>query len=146
VLPLASETDAVAGTDLPEVVDVQVYAGADGVFTLVEDRDDDRWARTRLSWDDAAARLTVHDVEGDAETLPVGRRYDVTVFEKRPNPVEEQVFAILDRARTGLDLKATVLDVVRADGAAARTVSTLQALDLPPALLTALTEILLAEG
>ncbi|RYP87116.1 glycoside hydrolase [Nocardioides guangzhouensis] len=146
VLPLASETDAVAGTDLPEVVDVQVYAGADGAFTLVEDRDDDRWARTRLTWDDGAARLTVHDVEGDPETLPVGRRYDVTVFAKRPNAVEDQVFAILDRARTGLDLKATVLDVVRDDGAAARTVSTLQALDLPPTLLAALTEVLLAEG
>jgi hypothetical protein len=128
------------------VVEVQVYAGADGAFTLVEDRDDDRWARTRLAWDDAEARLSVGDVEGDAGTVPAGRRYDVTVFERRPNPVEDQVFTILDRAQTGLDLKATVLDVVRADGAASRTVTALQALDLPPALLTALTEVLLAGG
>ena len=145
VLPLASDADAVAGTDLPEVVEVGVYSGADGAFTLVEDRDDERWARTRLTWDDTAAELTVHDVEGEADTLPAGRRYEVTVHQKAPNPVEDHVFAILDRARMGLDLKATVLDVVRADGAAGRTVTALQALDLPPALLTALTEVLLAE-
>ena len=119
-----------------------MYAGADGEFTLVEDRDDERWARTRLTWDDAAGELTVHDAEGDPATLPADRTYRVVVVQPSDD-VDDRLFALLDRAQMGYDLKAT-LPTIRGRDSPAATVLALQALDLSPALLGALSELLLA--
>jgi hypothetical protein len=135
------------GVDLPARVEVHVYAGADGEFTLVEDRDDKRWVRTRLSWHDDAAELVVHDPEGDLSTLPADRAYDVQVHGAQPDDrtaVDQRVFAVLDRARIGYDLKAAAYDVVRGSTSPAHALGSLQALDLAPALLSAISELLLA--
>ena len=146
ILPLASTDEAAAGgTDLPVRIEVQAYAGADGSFTLVEDNDDERWARTRLTYDDATGQVTVHDAEGDPATLPAGRAYDLSVVAAVPNDVDGRVFTLLDRAQTGFELKAAVHDVVRHRRSAAHAVSALHALDLEPALLGAVCEILLAQ-
>ncbi len=143
IVPLVPADELGEGTDLPSVVEVRVYAGADGEFTLVEDHDDERWARTRMTYDDASGELTVHEVEGDPETLPADRSYRVTVV--RPSDgVLDRVFALLDRAQMGFELKAAAYDVVRADAGPAATVLSLQALDLSPELLGALCELLLA--
>ena len=131
------------GTDLPSVVEVLVYAGADGELTLVEDRDDERWARTRMTYDDATGELTIHDVEGDASTLPADRSYRVTVV--RPSyDVEERVFALLDRVQMSYDLKAEVLATIQRSTDPGAAVLALQALDISAALLSALSEVLLA--
>ena len=58
--------------------------------------------------------------------------------------VHDRVFALLDRAQMGFELKAAAYDVVRADAGSAATVLSLQALDLSPELLGALCELLLA--
>jgi alpha-glucosidase (family GH31 glycosyl hydrolase) len=131
------------GTALPSTIEVRVYAGADGETTLVEDRDDERWARTRLTWDDASGRLTVHDVEGDAATLPADRTYRVVVVQPSDDAVD-RAFTLLDRAQLGYDLKATVLDTIRGSDSPAAAVLALQALDVSPRLLGALSELLLA--
>src|SRR3954454_20226083 len=47
ILPLAGEQDGVGS---PEHVELRVFAGGDGEFTLAEDRDDERWARTRFTY------------------------------------------------------------------------------------------------
>ena len=54
------------------------------------------------------------------------------------------MFALLDRAQMGFELKAAVHDAVRAAPDAGAAVLALQALDLSPTLLGALSEILLA--
>jgi alpha-glucosidase (family GH31 glycosyl hydrolase) len=143
IVPLVPADELPDGTELSSVVEVRVFAGADGEFTLVEDRDDGRWARTRFTWDDGADRLTVHDVEGDPATLPADRTYRVEVV--RPgDDADRRVFELLDRAQMSFELKASVHDVVRAGSSPAATVLSLQGLDLSPALLGALCEILLA--
>ncbi len=48
ILPLAADGP---GTDLPDRVELHVFAGGDGEFTLAEDRDDGRWARTTFTYD-----------------------------------------------------------------------------------------------
>jgi alpha-glucosidase (family GH31 glycosyl hydrolase) len=143
IVPLVPEEHLGNGADLPSEVEVRVYAGADGDFTLVEDRDDERWARTRLTWDDAAAELTVHDVEGHADTVPEDRTYRVVVVQPSGD-VADRVFTLLDRAQMGYDLKATVLRTIRESASPAAAVLSLQGLDLSPVLLGALSELLLA--
>jgi alpha-glucosidase (family GH31 glycosyl hydrolase) len=144
IIPMIPEDSLLDGTDVPEKVELHVYAGADGDFTLVEDREDERRARTRLTWDDAAGALTVHDVEGDASVLPAGRSYVVRVHSQQLQTVEERIFEILDRARIAYELKKAVYDVVRDSSSAARATAALQALDLEPTLFGAVSEQLLA--
>jgi len=165
ILPVTPADGLGPGTDLPEVVEVRVYAGADGEFTLAEDRDDEQWATTRFSYVEETGELTVHEVEGEAATLPTGRRYRVVGFgfaETEPaeveagatvrvgsgradNHVDARVFALLDRAQITYALKASVLDAV-SGSPAGEAVWALQALDLDPTLLGAVSEILLARG
>jgi len=143
IVPMTPAESLLDGTEPPVTVEVRVYAGADGDFTLVEDRDDGRWARTRLSYDEQAGELTVHDVEGDAATLPSDRTYRVTVVQPAQD-TEQRVFGLLDRAQMDNDLKVTVHDVVRGSASPGAAVLALQALDLHPPLLSALSELLLA--
>jgi alpha-glucosidase (family GH31 glycosyl hydrolase) len=143
IVPMTPEESLLDGTDLPVTVEVRVYAGAAGEFTLVEDREDGRWARTRMSYDEQAGRLTVHDVEGDAATLPADRTYRVSVVHAE-QATDQRVFGLLDRAQMDNDLKATIHDVVRAGDSPGAAVLALQALDLHPPLLSALSELLLA--
>jgi alpha-glucosidase (family GH31 glycosyl hydrolase) len=143
VLPMVPADLLGPGTDLPSVVEVRVYPGADGELTLVEDRDDERWARTRLTYDDSTGELTVHDVEGEASTLPADRSYRVVVVPPADD-VERRVFELLDRTQMGFELKASALDVVRTSTSPGAAVLALQALDLEPTLLGGLSEILLA--
>ncbi len=143
LVPMVPEEHLGNGADLPSEVEVRVYAGADGDFTLVEDRDDERWARTRLTWDDAAAKLTVHDVEGDADTLPADRTYRVVVVQPSGD-VDDRLFTLLDRAQMGYDLKATIFRTIHESDSPAAAVLALQGLDLSPVLLGALSELLLA--
>src|SRR3954453_6657620 len=143
VLPMVPADLLGPGTELPSVVEVRVYPGADGDFTLVEDRDDERWARTRLTYEDSSGELTVHDVEGEAATLPPDRSYRVVVVPPADD-VDRRVFELLDRTQMGFELKASALDVVRTSSSPGAAVLALQALDLEPTLLGALSEILLA--
>jgi alpha-glucosidase (family GH31 glycosyl hydrolase) len=143
IVPMVPQEHLGNGADLPAEVEVRVYAGADGDFTLVEDRDDERWARTRLTWDDAAAKLTVHDVEGDADTLPDDRTYRVVVVQPSGD-VDDRLFTLLDRAQMGYDLKATIFRTIHESGSPAAAALALQGLDLSPVLLGALSELLLA--
>jgi alpha-glucosidase (family GH31 glycosyl hydrolase) len=143
IVPTVPAEELPRGTDLADTVHVKVYPGADGAFTLAEDRDDDRWARTRITYDDASGAVAVHDVEGSAETLPAGRRYRVEVV-RSTRTAEDRVFALLDRAQIGFELKAAVYDAVRTAPDAGAAVLALQGLDVSPVLLGALSEILLA--
>jgi alpha-glucosidase (family GH31 glycosyl hydrolase) len=141
IVPHAAEDELLDGSGVPTVVELKVYPGADGDFTLAEDNDDDRWALTRITYDDATGEVTLHDTEGHRDTLPDDRAYRVEVVRTSTTPAE-RAFALLDRAQIGFDLKARVHDLVRTNEPAEAVLS-LQGLDLSPYLLGALSEILL---
>ena len=75
ILPLAAE--ASGGAANPDALELRVYAGADGEFTLAEDQDDERWAFTRFTL--AGDELRIHPVEGEHGSVPATRRYDVVL-------------------------------------------------------------------
>ena len=141
IVPHAAEDELLHGSGVPSVVELEVYPGADGDFTLAEDNDDDRWALTRITYEDATGEVTVHDTEGHRDTLPDDRTYLAEVVRTSTAPAE-RAFALLDRAQIGFDLKARVHDLVRTNEPAEAVLS-LQGLDLSPYLLGALSEILL---
>jgi alpha-glucosidase (family GH31 glycosyl hydrolase) len=143
IVPMVPAEALTDGTGVPPVVEIRVFAGADGSFTLAEDDDDDRWALTPMTYDDRTGELTVHPVEGDLGTLPDDRGYRVEVVPP-DHATEARMFALLDRAQLGFDLKEAVHDAVRAAPDAGAAVLALQALDVPPELLSAVSEILLA--
>ena len=73
ILPLA----AGHGIENPDALELRVYAGADGEFTLAEERDDERWAFTRFTL--RGDELRIHPVDGERASVPATRRYDVVL-------------------------------------------------------------------
>ena len=145
ILPLTPVEEVGGGTGPSETVELHVYPGADGELTLVEDDDDGRWARTRITYDDASREVTVHATEGDVATVPPSRRYDVRVHEEADAAdVAGRIFTVLDHAQLPFALKAAVHEVVRSDRSSAAKALALQGLDLSEHLLGAVSEILLA--
>ncbi|GAA2737252.1 glycoside hydrolase family 31 protein [Pedococcus aerophilus] len=144
ILPVVPADALGGGTDPASRIELRVVPGADGEFTLVEDRDDQRWARTRISYDDASGAVTVHDVEGHDDTLPQDRAYDTVLVGAGDGDPVAAAFAILDRAQMGFELKGAAYEAIRTAPSPAAAIGTLQALEVSPALLGALTEVLLA--
>ena len=77
ILPLVADGEAGFGTANPEALELRVYAGPDGGFTLAEEHDDERWAFTRFVR--TGDELRVHPVDGDLGSVPATRRYDVVL-------------------------------------------------------------------
>jgi glycosyl hydrolase family 31 len=75
ILPLAGDVEF--GSANPEALELRVFAGADGEFTLAEDQDDERWAFTRFTL--MGDELRIHPVEGEHGSVPATRRYDVVL-------------------------------------------------------------------
>jgi alpha-glucosidase (family GH31 glycosyl hydrolase) len=73
ILALAADE----GIENPDALELRVYAGAHGEFTLAEDQDDERWAFTRFTL--AGDKLRIHPVEGEHGSIPAMRRYDVVL-------------------------------------------------------------------
>jgi alpha-glucosidase (family GH31 glycosyl hydrolase) len=141
IVPHAAQDELLDGTGLPSVMELRLYPGADGELTLAEDNDDDRWALTRITYDDTSGEVTVHDTSGHPDTLPTDRTYRVEMV--RPTATaQERAFALLDRAQIGFDLKGRVFELIRTSEPA-DAVLALQGLDLSPYLLGALSELLL---
>jgi hypothetical protein len=157
ILPLAADGP---GIDLPDRVELHVFAGGDGEFTLAEDRDDERWARTTFTY--RGGELTIGAVEGHADTLPE-RTYVVIPHgfasaepievrdgrarlpgEPAGDDVQERLFALLDRAHVANPVKNAIYDAVLAAPTPRDAALELIGMDLSPALLGAVTELLLA--
>ncbi|MDQ4055609.1 MAG: glycoside hydrolase family 31 protein [Actinomycetota bacterium] len=79
VVPLVSETEVANGTTNPVVLELRVFAGADGEFTLWEDADDERWASTSVRLDFEAGELFIDAPRGDLSSLPENRHYDLVL-------------------------------------------------------------------
>ena len=164
ILPLAADGP---GTDVPDRVELHVFAGGDGEFTLAEDRDDERWARTTFRLRDG--ELTIGAVDGERGTLPGSRSFVVVPHgfaddspidlgeldpgsehrheigdARAEDAVGERLFALLDRAHIANPVKNAIYDAVNAAPAPADAALELIGMDLPPELLGAVSELLLA--
>jgi alpha-glucosidase (family GH31 glycosyl hydrolase) len=164
VLPLAADGP---GTDVPERLELHVFAGGDGAFTLAEDRDDGRWAHTTFAF--RGGELVIGVLEGERATLPDERSYvviphgfgdDAAIDLGTLDPAEEhsirlpepaagddtveRLFARLDRAHIANPVKNAIYDAVSAAPTPADAALELIGMDLPPAVLAAVTELLLA--
>jgi hypothetical protein len=69
------------GVENPEALEIRVYAGADGSFTLYEDDDatDPRAARTPIVFDWAAGRVSIGPAIGELDVIPAMRDWTVTL-------------------------------------------------------------------
>jgi hypothetical protein len=163
VAPLAA---AGGGTDLPERLELHVFAGGEAEFTLAEDRDDGRWARTTFTH--RGGELVIGAVEGERDTLPErsyvvcphgfagggpielgvlapGEEHRVELPEPETgDDTIERVFALLDRAHVANPIKNAIYDAVTAAPEPRDAALELIGMDLSPALLGAVTELLLA--
>jgi len=171
IIPLDAAAVPTDDPTNPEALEILIVAGTDGAFELVEDDgagdglDEDHIARTALRYDDAARVLRIDPPRGT--WLPPTRSWTVTVLEagtrasvtvsaaatdqplEIPLPSPEavpngtaDVFAILDRAYLEHDGKVAALRAATADQPAAVRLSRVLALGLPPALTSALAEVL----
>ncbi|MDT0349609.1 glycoside hydrolase family 31 protein [Pseudonocardia charpentierae] len=77
ILPLVADGEAGFGTANPEALELRVYAGPDGEFTLAEEHDDERWAFTHIVR--TGDELRIHPADGDLGSVPATRRYDVVL-------------------------------------------------------------------
>ena len=134
ILPLAADGP---GTDLPDRVELHVFAGGNGEFTLAEDRDDERWARTTFRFRES--ELVIGAVEGERGTLPGSRSFvvvphgfeddepvDLGVLDPgaehrhrlgdagSDEDVHERLFTLLDRAHLPNPVKNAIYDAVQA--------------------------------
>lgn len=157
------------GTGTPDALEVHVFTGADGEFTLYEDDDaaSPRAVTTRFTWSEANRTLAVAPAEGALDLLPAERRYRFVVHgldgapvelaivtaagatvrcngEPTANPVEALVHGLLAAAQIENETKESVWQLFEREPVSARRVAALQAMRLEPALFSALTELLLA--
>ncbi len=83
VLPFAGDGDELPpnGVALPTTLQLQVFGGADGHFTLVEDADDaGAWARTRFEFTSFTGTLRICPVDGAVEAVPARRDYVIDLI------------------------------------------------------------------
>ncbi len=73
-------------------LEIRVYPGADGEFTLYEDEGDNydyengAFSQIRFRWDDAARTLTVGDREGEYEGMLKKRSFRILVVDRQSPP------------------------------------------------------------
>jgi alpha-glucosidase (family GH31 glycosyl hydrolase) len=121
VLPMTAASELRFGTDNPPRLEVRVYAGADGTFTMSEDADDEKWAETTFGF--ARGDFVISPVHGEAGVVPAGRSVDlvlcgftrvdaVTVggrqLELRDGPVPGSVLVSLGTLDPAAELRASV--------------------------------------
>jgi alpha-glucosidase (family GH31 glycosyl hydrolase) len=159
--PAALEVGVVAGADGRFVL-VEDDGRGDGL-------DESGVVRTELAWDQASGTLTIGAATGATRCLPAERTWGVRllgtdhVLDVGPNPVDQpltvtvgpdpqprderiadRVFELLDRAQIPFDVKQRVHAVATRDMDAGVRMAHLGTLGLPPALLSAVGEMLLA--
>ncbi len=77
VLPMAAADALTFGVENPAHLEVRVYAGGDGSFTLSEDADDERWAETTFAFTDG--EFVISAVRGEVAVVPAGRSFDLVL-------------------------------------------------------------------
>ncbi|NMM94041.1 TIM-barrel domain-containing protein [Bifidobacterium oedipodis] len=104
IIPLQRQArdEALNAVSNPQSLEILVFPGADGRFTLWEDTGaseaDNTWASTLMTWTYAAERdsvFAIDPVAGDASAVPASRDWTVT-FRGVPEFVSERVNVTVD--------------------------------------------------
>jgi alpha-glucosidase (family GH31 glycosyl hydrolase) len=171
IVPMTWPNDYAVG--IPERLEVHIFAGADGEFTLYEDDDTarPRAVTTRIAYRDDTGEIVIDPARGALDLLPPTRTYRLVVHglddaetveapvatasgatvqlaaARRPsdNQAERRIFDLLAAAQLEYPLKNAVWTTIQSETERPRQVAALLAMDLPPALLSALMELLLAD-
>jgi alpha-glucosidase (family GH31 glycosyl hydrolase) len=163
-LPLAVPLRADAN---PAALELLLLPGADGTRSLTEDDGAGRVSHTTLTWDDASRTLTVGPAS-DPSVVPPRRDWTVRILGATGDPVtvtgaptdtslrieippgpapaagtDQRPFDLLARAQWDHDRKLAAWNILRRETGDLSKVAALQALGLPEALLSALTELLI---
>jgi alpha-glucosidase (family GH31 glycosyl hydrolase) len=77
IVPVVPAHEVSFGTANPDALEIRVSAGADGEFTMWEDQDDERWARTRFTF--TGGEFRIHPTEGATDAVPSARRYTLVL-------------------------------------------------------------------
>ena len=86
ILPLQAEEEVSTRTDNPTKLELLVFCGADGDFTLYEDDgvsmnyEEGRCVTTRYALNWAERRLVIEAAEGDLRLIPEKRQYTVKLY------------------------------------------------------------------
>jgi len=86
ILPLGPDVEY-AAQKVADPIELRIYRGADGDFTIYEDENDNynyekgAYATIPLHWDDKSATLTIGDREGKFAGMPERRRFNVVLVE-----------------------------------------------------------------
>lgn len=68
---------------------IRIYPGADGEFTLYEDEDDNynyekgKYTTIRMTWNDKSKRLTIHPCQGNYDGMLQNRNFRIVVVNKQ---------------------------------------------------------------
>ena len=81
ILPLSHEDRFTNDTNNPQIVELQIFAGADGLCLLHEDGGTDASAAlTRISFSWPEGRITINAPEGDCSCIPEKRGFLLQIF------------------------------------------------------------------
>ncbi len=94
IIPTQKEEALKEGVTNPKEIELWVFAGKDGAFTMYEDDgesteyEQNRYVQTkiRLIWD-TQKRLTIYPPEGDLELIPHFRSYRIKIYGVKENDV-----------------------------------------------------------
>ena len=118
ILPLQAEEEVSARTDNPTKLELLVFCGADGDFTMYEDDgvsmdyEDDRCVTTRYALNWADRRLVIEPAEGDLSLIPKKRQVTVKLYGVGVGSVERVLFDGKEiDCETQFDAKRKVLSV-----------------------------------
>ncbi|OAA51553.1 Glycoside hydrolase, family 31 [Metarhizium rileyi] len=91
IVPLDANPEPGNGCDNPDALEVVLVIGADGVFELMEEDDDEAcrsrrpvvWHKTIISFTQETGTLTIHP--GEAHRVPRARRWSIRLLGYRPD-------------------------------------------------------------
>ncbi|WP_455714045.1 TIM-barrel domain-containing protein [Anaerosporobacter sp.] len=86
IIPMAVLEGAKDSVNNPEKMDIYIYAGADGSFSLYEDDgityayQDGNYAITNMEWNYEEGIFTIHPVDGECNCIPPEREYRIHII------------------------------------------------------------------
>lgn len=149
IIPMTNEIQGRDFQQNPQEIELLVYGGTDGSFTLYEDDNetnayqDGHFVKTRITWQEQTQQCGF-ETEGNCGLLPVGRTYRTRVIYTEQNDIEKLVYRLLWRCEMPFAKKEAVFAKVKASSNTEDLLSELYAMDLDPDIYGAICEILTA--
>lgn len=149
IIPMTEEIQGRDFLQNPREIELQVYGGEDGRFTLYEDDNttnayrDGRYVKTRITWQDETQQA-LFETQGDEGLIPKERAYRIHLINREQNDIEGLVYRLLWRCEMPFAKKEAVYRKVQLAVDKADLLSDLYAMELNPDIYGALCEIVTA--